>query len=344
MNRVPVLERINAQMKAVLEKSNELAGDAYAPGATLEQMREGYLKERAFWNEGGPVMFRRIDQTIATPAGSCAIRLHVPRQAAPGELLPAIGYIHGGGFVLGNLDTHDRIMRLLADKTGAVVVGIDYSLSPEAKFPVALEQCVALVDYLRDQGKELGIDADTISLAGDSCGAYLCLATMLYLRDRGAGSMSGATTGDSNGTSKTSDTSDFEPICSLLLFYGLYGLRDSMSRRLLGGSWDGLSESDLRYYYDCYLAHPEDHESPYVDCLRADLTHGMPPCYLAAAQFDPLKDDTATLATILSEGGIRHEHVVFGGVLHAFLHNSRMLDEAMTALDQAAAFYRSVVS
>ncbi|HEY3548922.1 MAG TPA: acetyl esterase [Propionicimonas sp.] len=313
-NKLPVLDRISAEMRTVLDKSAELAPDAYATDVGLDQMRQAYCLERRFWNEGGPAMVQTIDAGIPTAAGEVAIRCHLPRTA---DGLPAVVYIHGGGWVVGNLDTHDRIMRTLAHSSGAAVVGIDYALSPEAKFPVALEQCAALVRHLHERGADYGIDGSRLALAGDSGGAAMCLATTLLLRDQAG-----------------------PAIAALALYYGLYGLRDSLSRRQLGGPWDGLAEADLDYYLDCYLADPADARSPYVDCLAADLSRGVPATYLAAAELDPLLDDTTALAAILGEHGVACSHEVFGGVLHGFLHNSRMLDAAATALGNGGAFLR----
>jgi acetyl esterase len=314
-NTVPVLDRISDQMRAVLDTSAHLAPDAYATDAGLDQQRQAYGLERRYWNEGGPAMARTIDDTVPTPDGEVAIRVHLPRL---GEALPAVVFVHGGGWVVGNLDTHDRIMRALAAESGAAVVGVDYALSPEAKFPVAIEQCAAVARHLHDHPDAYRLDGARLAFAGDSGGANMSLATTLLLRDRGAG----------------------VPITALALYYGLFGLRDSVSRRLLGGPWDGLTEADLDYYLGSYLADPAQARSPYVDCLAADLGHGVPPTYLVAAELDPLRDDSAALAAMLAEHGVACTHEVFPGVLHAFLHNSRMLDAAAVALQHGGAFLR----
>jgi len=316
-NKWPVPDMMSPEMAVVVAKSAELAPPATDAAIDLHAMRKAYTTERRYWNEGGPVMARTWDAVIPSKAGDVEVRFHVPR---PLTSLPGIVYIHGGGWILGNLDTHDRIMRILADQTGAVVVGIDYSLSPEAKFPRALQQCVSLARHLADHGPEYGIAAGNLAFAGDSAGAQLALASYLYLRDEGGGA---------------------DHIRALLLYYGLFGLADSMSRRLMGGPWDGLTADDLAYYYDCYLADPADARSPYVDCLGADLA-GLPPTFIAAAELDPLRDDSATLAAMLKQYGSAHRHVVYPGVLHAFLHNSRHLPMAMTALTDGAAYYRNV--
>ncbi|MEG0844946.1 MAG: acetyl esterase [Raoultibacter sp.] len=316
MNKLDVLSRLTPQMSAVLAKQNELASDAFATNVGFDEMRTNYIKERVFWNEGGPVLHAVQDAVVAGPYGDIPVRYYAPSDQSN---LPCIIYIHGGGFVVGNLDTHDRIMRMLAQATGAMVVGVDYHLAPEHKFPSAVIECATVASYLHTAGAAHGIDVNDISFAGDSGGAHLSLAATLYLRD---------------------ELGDNSFIKTLLLYYGWFGLKDSGSMRLLGGTWDGLTKDDWDYYIDCYLSNPEDANSPYADCLATDLTHDMPACYIAAAEFDPLKDDSTTLAAILEEHGIDYKFEIFNGVIHAFLHHSRLLDEACDALEHGATFYR----
>ncbi|MCL2736778.1 MAG: acetyl esterase [Propionibacteriaceae bacterium] len=320
-NKLPVLDMLSDAMRDVVRISAELAPEAYDTSAGFEAMRAAYVLERRYWNEGGPAMSSTRDTEIATPDGQVTVRFHTPQGAPPKS--PAIVYIHGGGFVLGGLDTHDKIMRVLADETKSIVVGVDYSLSPEAKFPTAVVQCVSVAQHLHKNGAHYGIDGDKLGFAGDSGGAMLCLGSYLYLRDE---------MGEGTGYVK-----------ALLLYYGMFGLRDSISRRLLGGPWDGCAQEDLDYYMQCYLASPEDAYSPYVDCLSADLRQ-MPPAFIVAAELDPLRDDSTALASILDRHDSPNRLVVFPGVLHAFLHNSRHLPEAMDALRQGAAFFREAVS
>ncbi|MEA5020372.1 MAG: acetyl esterase [Gordonibacter sp.] len=346
MNKLDVLAKINPQMKAVLTKEDELAGDANDTSVGFEQMRKNYVEGRAFWTEGGPVMAETIDGEVVGPHGGIPVRFYYPTLAAAraraigqhaadeggvGEeaveareadklAVPGIVYVHGGGFVLGNLDTHDRICRILAEKTGAVVVAVDYQLSPEAKFPQAVKEVAAVARYLHEGGAKYGVDGGRLSFAGDSGGAHLSLAAALYLREECGGA---------------------NYVKCLLLFYGWFGLKDSASMRLLGGSWDGLTEEDWLYYRTLYADDAVDLESsPYANLFLNDLTHDMPACYIAAAEFDPLRDDSAALAAVLEEYGITHRYEVFEGVIHAFLHYTKMLDEANEALSHAATFYR----
>lgn len=320
---VDVLGSVTAQTRDVLDIQARLTAELAEPvqdSNDLPTMRRNYRADHVFWNEGGPTMVRSVDARVTTPYGDVLTRAHHPVEGTDGSALGCIVYIHGGGFVLGDLDTHDRIMRVLAEATGAVVVGVDYTLSPEAKFPQAVHESAAVVRHVRAHAEEIGIDPASVALAGDSGGAMLALATALYLRD---------TRGD-----------DEPGLTSLLLWYGMYGLQDSGSRRLLGGPWDGLTKDDLDYYVAAYTTGPQDWSSPYVDCLGADLSHGIPPCYVVATELDPLLDDSVTLARMLEEHGVAHQLRVYPGLLHAFLHCSRVLPEARDTLAEGAAFYR----
>ena len=300
MNKLDVLSKINPQMKAVLAKEDELAGDANDTSVGFEKMRENYVAGRAFWCEGGPVMAEKLDAEVDGPYGAIPVRYYYPTAAAAagraaGEpAMPAIVYVHGGGFVLGNLDTHDRVCRVLASHAGVPVVAVDYRLSPEAKFPSAVEE-----------------------VAG---GAHLGLAATMYLREeKGA--------------------SDFVKCC--LLYYGWFGLTDSSSMRLLGGPWDGLTEADWHFYMQMYANVPAElAASPYVNLFLNDLERDRPACYIAAAEYDPLRDDSATLAAICEQYGTPVRYEVFEGVIHAFLHYTKMLDAANDALEHGATFYR----
>ena len=325
MNKIDVLSKINEGMRAVLAKEDELAGNANDTSAGFEQMRLNYPAGRAYWVEGGPKMAEKIDCKVEDPHGKIPVRLYYPTKdraslEQAGETLPGIVYAHGGGFVLGNLDTHDRICRVLASKSGAVVVAVDYRLSPEAKFPVAVQEVACVAKHLHEQGGAWGIDGNRLAFAGDSGGAHLGLAATMYLREELGGSAF---------------------VKCLLLFYGWYGLKDSASQRLLGGPWDGLTEAEWQWYKELYATDTAELEtSPYANLFLNDLTRDMPSCYIAAAEFDPLKDDSTALATICEEHGIPCRFEMFEGVIHAFLHYTKMLDEANRALEHGAEYFR----
>ena len=202
------------------------------------------------------------------------------------------------------------------------MVAVDYRLSPEAKFPSAVHEVAAVAKHLHENADQYGIDADRMGMAGDSGGAHLNLAATLYLRQ---------------------DVGDASYIKALLLYYGCYGLTDSASRRLLGGAWDGLTEEDWKFYIGNYAEDPVAIQNePYCNLFLNDLSRDMPACYIAAAEYDPLKDDSATLAAICEQYGTPCKYEVFEGTIHAFLHYTRVLDDANDALEHGASFFREV--
>jgi len=306
-----VRRRLNPQMAEALAKSDALAAE-FGPVAPddIAARRAAYAHERAFWN-AVPVDLAATEDVAVEAAGLITpLRLYRPHDPSPGA---ALVYLHGGGFVLGSLDTHDRIMRLLARHAGVTVIGVDYALAPETRFPRQLEQIVAAIEQLPAR---FGIDPARLALAGDSAGAHLALAATLGLRDRGGARPA-----------------------ALLLYYGSYGLRDGASRRLYGGAWDGLTEAELAFYRQCYLRGPEDARDPRYDLLAADLA-GTPPCFIAPCALDPLLDDSRALLALLEEQGTPVELCVYDGVLHGFLHLSRMVDLAVRAIEDGARFLR----
>jgi acetyl esterase len=301
---------LHPQMKAVLEKQAEVVPNAkkvheLAPSDARRQ----YLTGRRYWNADAPEVDKVMESSVDGPAGSIPVRIYLPGDARP---LPALVYIHGGGWLVGNLDSHDKIMRLLALRSGAAVVGVDYRLAPEHKFPTALDECRAVVAHLRDHGADWGVDSRRLAIGGDSAGANLSVAVALSLRD-----------------------TEPDLLALLVLVYGVFGLTDSTSRRLFGERADALSNRDMEYYYDCYVRGPEDRHDHRVDVLTADL-RGLPPAFISAAAMDLLLDDSIAMKVRMDDAGVPSRLKIYDGVLHGFLHYTRILDAANEAIDDAA--------
>ena len=310
MATVNYRQRLHPQMTEVLKKQAEVTPNARKVHTlTPDEARAQYAAGRRYWNADAPELDEIINTPMEGPGGSIPARVYLHGDERP---LPVLIYLHGGGWVVGNLDTHDKIMRLLALRCGAAVVGVDYGLAPQTKFPAAIDECLAAVAHVRDHAADWGIDPERIAIGGDSAGANLAVAVALSLRD-----------------------AQPELLRMLLLVYGVFGLQDSPSQRLFGERGDGLSNKDMDYYYDCYLRGPEDRRDDRFNVLGADL-RGLPPAFIAAAGMDPLLDDSVVMHELLGEAGVESKLAIYDGVLHGFLHYSRMLDRSKEAIDDAA--------
>ncbi len=303
--------RLDPEALAALAETERLQAE-FGPVTLgdVATMRAAYAFERRFWNHP-PVAMAAVREESITAAGiATRLRIHDPGGAPPAAFLL---YLHGGGWVVGSLDTHERIMRLLARESGLPVVGVDYALAPETRFPAQIAQIAAVVRAVVGAGPLAG---RPFALGGDSAGANLALAVTGELR-------------------RTGGPTPF----ALLLYYGAYGLRDSAARRLWGGAGIGLTTEKMRFYEASYLPTPEAARDPRFDLLASDLS-ATPPAFVLAATMDPLHDDSLVLATLLGELG---REVVFrrvDGVLHGFLHLSRTVPKAMEAIAEGAAFLR----
>ncbi len=312
---------LSAGMRRVIDYQAEHAKDAFVTDCSWDELRAKYVEERRFWNEGGPEAFKTLEMTVDGPIGPVPVRIYYPDDAPAHH---GLVFIHGGGFTVGSVETHDRMMRSVMASSGCAVIGVDYHLAPEAKFPIPLYESVAVISYFHEHGEEYGILPDKMAIGGDSGGANLALASNLYLRDVCGGN---------------------DYIAALLLYYGSYGLLDSASIRLYGTELDGMRKADLMYYISCYLD-PESHdeENPYFVTLNNDLTYGIPPSYLCCGDLDPLQDDTRTLERILRSHGVQTVCDIVPGALHAFMHYGRMMDEAAECLERSGEFCKSVIN
>ena len=314
MSYIDIKKLLDPQMRRIVTYQAE--SPAYSGSIrdlSSEEARRRYREERATWNADAPELPRIEATTAPGPRREIPLRLYYPEAESA---LPLLIYLHGGGWMLGDLDTHDKIMRLLALESGAAVAGIDYALAPEHKFPSQIEECLAASLWLEQNGADLDIDSTRMAIGGDSAGANLSLAVALSLRDQ-----------------------RHDTLKAMLLYYGAFGLKDSLSRRLFGSEEDGLSEQELVHYRDCLLRGPEDLDDPRFNLLAADLSR-LPPAFVAAAEFDPLLDDSKALVALMEAQGSYAEFKLYTGVLHGFLHYSRVLTKAREAVAEGARFLR----
>lgn len=315
MATIEYRRQLHPQMIEVLKKQAEiLPGARKVHALDAADARRQYAKGRRYWNADAPEVGEIIETFVEGPAGDIPVRVYLPGEQRP---LPALIYLHGGGWVVGNLDTHNKIMRLLALRSGAAVIGVEYRLAPDHKFPTPIGESRAVVDHVRSRGGDWGVNPDRIAIGGDSAGANLSMAVALELRET-------------------------EPslLSLLVLVYGVFGLRDSPSRRLFGERADALSNKDMHYYCESYLRGPEDYHDERYNVLAADL-RGLPPAFIAAAGMDLLLDDSIAMHELMAAAGVPSSLKIYDGVLHGFLHYSRALDMSGIAIDDTAAAIRS---
>jgi len=310
--------RLDPQMRDVMRRNAEIAVEANLgpPPASPDpvESRRRMSIERRWWNEDLPELPKVVDTTLPGPGGDVPVRILYPEI---GRALPVIVYFHGGGWVVGSLETHHRAMRFLALKSGCAVVAVDYRLAPEHPYPAPLDDCIAVVRHVQQQGGTLDLDGGAMAVGGDSAGANLAMAAALRARDEG----------DS-------------PIKTVLSFYGAFEANaDTASMREFGDGKFGLSREGMSWYWRAYAGPLGDLNDPLLSSMRADLA-GLPPTHLFAAELDVLRDDTVEMNKLLRAAGIPGECKIYDGVVHAFINMTRVLDKAHEVLEDAAAAVR----
>ena len=242
-----------------------------------------------------PYPLARIeDVTVAGAAGAIGARLYAPSQA---KGLPCILYIHGGGWVICDLDSHDLLARALAKESGCAVLSVDYRLAPEHPFPAGLLDCRAALLWLRDHGASLGLDGSRIAVAGDSAGGNLAAALCLLMRDEAP---------------------------KLIRHQALiYPVADNNFDRASYLEYDddyGLTRDEMIWFWRHYLAKPQDADHPHVSILRAPDLGNLPPATVTSAEFDVLRDEGESYAERLRAAGNQVTLRRVAGTCHGYAH------------------------
>ncbi|MCB2053800.1 MAG: alpha/beta hydrolase [Geminicoccaceae bacterium] len=306
---------LDPQMAAILKLMKDRALEPYT-GMTPVEARRAQEERNAVWNEEPDAVARVENATIDGPFGPRRLRLYDPMPARKGAS-PAILYLHGGGWVVGSIDSHDVICRQLALRSGLIVAAYDYVLAPEHPFPQPLEDCLHAFEHLRTHASSSGIDGDRIGVAGDSAGASLALGLALQRRDAGAAL----------------------PAALALVYPAVTTDLDRPSVHAFGGGDHVLSKEMMRWFTGHYLPDGSLAADPRVTLSLADL-NGLPPVYLSVAEFDPLLDDGDLLLARLMASDTPLEYHRWRGVTHACLAMSRKLDRAARFQQEIADFFR----
>ena len=268
------------------------------------------------WAAPGPDLGRVRDVAVEGPYRLIPVRVYEGAgRGAPVTPGPVILLCHGSGFVMGNLDTHDWLARSLTAAAGAVVISVDYLLAPEHPFPAALDECVAVLDWVATGGAGPAADSSRLIVAGDSAGGALAAGVSRIVRDRGG-----------------------PQVCAQLLMYPVCGHElDTLSWQRYGGGGYFLDAPTMRWFWSQYLHDPGEASNPYAVPLAAREFRGLPPAVVLIAGCDPLADEGREYAARLRAGGARVRLVEYAGAIHGFMTMSAISPSAAAAVQQVGA-------
>ncbi|MBL8534812.1 MAG: alpha/beta hydrolase [Betaproteobacteria bacterium] len=265
---------------------------------------------------------RVSDRLIPGPDRPIPLRVYRPRDTAMGERLGVFLWFHGGGFVIGNLDTHDSACRRLAKEADVVVVAVDYRLAPEHKFPAAVDDCMAALRWVAMHGgPELDVDTSRIAVGGDSAGGNLAAVCSLLARNEGAPKISH----------------------QLLIYPGTAPEPETASHRKFAEGYL-LSRNSITWFYKQYLRTSRDAEDFRFAPLLADDLSGLPPAFVLVAGYDPLRDEGVQYAARLMEAGNECTLWQLAGMVHGFILMLGAVDAASDALRVAGAEVRKALA
>lgn len=286
-------DRPNAHLLPVEEARRNFDADfaAVGPGEEVDEVRE---------------------HRIAADNREIAVRVFRPSAGT----LPAVVYFHGGGWLLGSLDSHQAVCRALANASGAVVVSVDYRLGPESRFPTAVEDCYAATVWVQGEAAELQIDPDRIAVAGDSAGGNLAAAVTILARERSG-----------------------PPLALQVLAYPVTTTNLDVG---FDSDYEGffLYRDELQWHQDNYLPSPEQRTDPLVSPLEHADLRGLPPALVLTAQCDPLHAQGELYAQALHGAGVTVEHRQWRGMVHGFFQLPSVFAEGAEAIHVAGAALR----
>ncbi|MDP9486124.1 MAG: alpha/beta hydrolase [Actinomycetota bacterium] len=267
--------------------------------------------------QGEPEEIATENRTIPGPAGEIPIRVYTPAGEGP---KPVIVYFHGGGWVIGELDTVDNPLRRIANRTGAVVVSVDYRLAPEHVYPAAFDDCYAATAWVAEHAAELGGDPERVAVCGDSAGGNLAAAVAIAARDRQG-----------------------PRLAAQLLIYPVTDFDFTTESYGQNGEGYLLTKGSMQWFWAHYLGAQDLGQDPYACPARADDLAGLPPAFVATAEFDPLRDEGEAYAANLRIAGVDVTAKRYDGMLHGFAWTLGATPSGAALIDDLAAAFSQVL-
>ena len=256
-------------------------------------------------------------EDLRVPGDGVEVRVRVYTPAADGPM-GALVWLHGGGWVLGSIETADATSRALANEAGCVVVSVEYRLAPEAKFPLPLDDCFAATAWTVEHAAAFGVDPGSVAVGGASAGGNLAAAVTLMARERGG-----------------------PGLAYQLLVYPSVG-NDGSSQSFVDNSQGyGLDREAMEWYWGHYLRDDADATNPLAAPLLTGDLSGLPPALVITAEFDPLRDEAEEYARRLREAGVEAACSRYDGMVHGFFSAGSPIDRTWEAIAEAAAALRA---
>ena len=288
---------------------------------TPAQARHWY-RERRFVTQPKPPEVALARGLMATgPAGDIALRLYRPLGSRAEQALPVMIYYHGGGWTIGDLDSHDTLCRELCNGSGCALVAVDYRMGPEHRFPAAVDDALAAARWVRANAASLALDASRLAVGGDSAGGNLAAVVAIAARDAG----------------------DL-PIGFQLLIYPATDQRRGAPSHTSNGEGYLLTTDTITYFHDHYI----DDAKHDLDWRASPLLHNdlsrLPPAFVLTAGYDPLRDEGLQYAQALTDAGSQSTLVCFERQIHGFITMGRLLDEANVAVSLCASQLRQALA
>ena len=281
------------------------------------EARASYRSRRSFTQPDAPEVHQVENKMVVHMGMNLPVRVYHPQSAKLNLALPALVYLHGGGWTIGDLDTHDVLCRSLCLQAEVVVVSVDYRLGPEQPFPAAYEDTLAAFHWTVQNANELGIDASRIAIGGDSAGGNLSAAACLGLRGQVV-----------------------QPAFQLLIYPATIMWQDTASYHANGTGYM-LTKESIAYYTENYLRNREDAQDWRASPQLAESHADLPPALVMTAGFDPLRDEGLMYADALSNAGVPTQYICFERQIHGFITMGRIMQEANTAVTLCASVLKA---
>ncbi|MEQ8496142.1 MAG: alpha/beta hydrolase [Gammaproteobacteria bacterium] len=304
---------LHPQAQAIVDAAN--AAGVPFEADDYRAMRKGYAATTAQYRHAGPPLESVVDLVFPGPASDLAVRLYHPRRGAQDGVPPVLVYCHGGGWVVGSLDTHDHLCRYLAGTADCAIVALDYRLAPEHPFPAAFDDAVACVRWVARGAAELGVDPARIAVGGDSAGGNLAAASALALRGEVALAL------------------------QLLIYPAVDLAADNASLRDNARGYL-LTRAAMAQFTDWYLGDRALVTDWRASFMHADNLAGAAAALIQTAGYDPLRDEAIAYAERLVAAGVTVTHDHYPDMIHGFARMGGRIDTGIVALDRAAAALR----